>query len=59
MSCSFGAVGKLFFLCAAAVLAGMGLGGCLMKEFDTGILCLFLYTKENTRFLVETGIADL
>lgn len=59
-SCSFGAVAKLY-LCA---VAGAGLAGCVMKKFDIGILCLFLYTKEYTNllfgfFLVETGIADL
>lgn len=42
-SCSFGAVGKLY-LCA---VAGVGLGGCLMKEFDMGILCLSCIQKKT------------
>lgn len=41
---------SFFFLRAAAVVAGVGLGDCLMKEFDTGILCLFCIQKKTPGF---------
>lgn len=57
MSCSSGVVGSFFYVLLHSL--HVGAGWLPHERVNMGILCLFLYTKENILFLVETDIADL